>query len=140
MIAPYSTDVVWTHVTYAAFFGFFSGGYVGLTSIIVVDLVGVDKLNDAFGTLLLFQGIAVAIGTPICGTMRDLFAEFERPYLWPYLLFGFSIMLSGLMLFSIPAIQKYREERQPVDEKRLAMGVRSYSRENISLTAKGASA
>ena len=61
---------------YAAFFGFFSGGYVGLTSIIIVDLVGVDKLSDAFGVLLLFQGVAVAIGTPIAGKKENqIFCE-----------------------------------------------------------------
>jgi hypothetical protein len=67
MAAPYCNEFVVTHMIYAAFFGFFSGGYVGLTSIITVDLVGVDKLSDAFGVLLLFQGVAVAIGTPIVG-------------------------------------------------------------------------
>jgi MFS family permease len=67
MLAPLCNSNVATHMTYGAFFGFFSGGYVGLTSIIIVDLVGVDKLSDAFGVLLLFQGIAVALGTPIVG-------------------------------------------------------------------------
>ena len=65
--APFCTELVYTHMVYAALFGFFSGGYVGLTSIVTVDLVGVDKLSDAFGVLLLFQGVAVAIGTPIVG-------------------------------------------------------------------------
>ena len=60
---------------YASFFGFFSGGYVGLTSIIVVDLVGVKKLSDAFGVLLLFQGVAVALGTPIAGKSRFFFSN-----------------------------------------------------------------
>jgi predicted MFS family arabinose efflux permease len=68
MVAPFCNQIVYTHMVYAAFFGFFSGGYVGLTSIVTVDLVGVDKLSDAFGVLLLFQGVAVAIGTPIAGT------------------------------------------------------------------------
>ena len=54
-------------MVYASLFGFFSGGYVGLTSIIVTDLVGLDKLSDAFGALLLFQGVATALGTSITG-------------------------------------------------------------------------
>jgi MCP family monocarboxylic acid transporter-like MFS transporter 14 len=70
MTAPFCNYLVYTHMGYAALFGFFSGGYVGLTSIVTVDLVGVDKLSDAFGVLLLFQGVAVAIGTPICGKRR----------------------------------------------------------------------
>jgi MFS transporter, MCT family, solute carrier family 16 (monocarboxylic acid transporters), member 14 len=68
--APFCTSFIGTHMVYAALFGFFSGGYVGLTSIIVVDLVGVDKLSIAFGVLLLFQGVAVAIGPPMAGKKR----------------------------------------------------------------------
>jgi hypothetical protein len=75
MAAPFCNALVGTHMAYGALFGFFSGGYVGLTSILVVDLVGVDKLSDAFGTLLLFQGVAVAIGTPICGKTKMIYPQ-----------------------------------------------------------------
>ncbi|CAF1550857.1 unnamed protein product, partial [Rotaria sordida] len=67
MFAPFCNSFVQTHMIYAGVFGFFSGGYVGLGSIIIVDLVGVDKLSDAFGVLLLIQSIPIAIGTPIVG-------------------------------------------------------------------------
>ncbi|UJR13350.1 hypothetical protein I4U23_000368 [Adineta vaga] len=127
--APFCTSWVVTHMVYAAFFGFFSGGYVGLTSILVVDLVGVNKLSDAFGTLLLFQGVAVAIGTPICGTMRDIFTG----YLWPYLIFGGSILISGVILFAIPFLQRRKESRQQPTKHELDMGVLSYSKQNLSI-------
>jgi hypothetical protein len=83
MIAPFCNEIVFTHMTYAGLFGFFSGGYVGLTSIVTVDLVGVDKLSDAFGVLLLFQGVAVAIGTPIVGKKikRKIFFEMNFDHL-----------------------------------------------------------
>ena len=48
-------------------FGFTIGAYVGLTSVILVDLLGLDKLTNAFGLLLLFQGVATLIGPPIAG-------------------------------------------------------------------------
>ncbi|CAF3706717.1 unnamed protein product [Rotaria sp. Silwood1] len=67
IIAPYSGSHILPHLIYASFFGFFSGGYVGLTSIITVDLVGIDKLSNGMGIILLFQGIATAIGTPAAG-------------------------------------------------------------------------
>lgn len=132
MAAPFCNHIVYTHMTYAAFFGFFSGGYVGLTSIVIVDLVGVDKLSDAFGVLLLFQGVAVAIGTPICGAMRDAFENFSRPYLWPYLIFGGAIVISGAILFAIPVLQKRKELRQQPTKHQLDMGVLSYSKQNLS--------
>ncbi|CAF1402437.1 unnamed protein product [Rotaria sp. Silwood1] len=71
MVAPLCGSSVIPHIGYASFFGFFSGGYVALTSIVLVDIVGIDKLSDAFGVLLLFIGIATAIGTPVVG--KDLF-------------------------------------------------------------------
>jgi hypothetical protein len=78
MVAPFCTSFIGTHLVYGSLFGFFSGGYVGLTSIIIVDLVGIDRLSHAFGVLLLFQGVAVAIGTPIVGTKKF----FKKKYFW----------------------------------------------------------
>ena len=55
------------NVAYAFVFGFTTGAYVGLTSVITVDLFGLDKLTNAFGLLLLFQGIASFLGPPLAG-------------------------------------------------------------------------
>jgi hypothetical protein len=41
--------------------------FASLRSILIVDLMGLDKLTNAFGLLLLFQGIAAAIGSPLAG-------------------------------------------------------------------------
>lgn len=46
---------------------FLSGAYVSLTSVILVDLLGLEKLTNAFGLLLLFEGVACLIGPPITG-------------------------------------------------------------------------
>jgi len=40
---------------------------VSLTAIILVDLLGVDKLTSSFGLTLLVQGVFVLIGPPIAG-------------------------------------------------------------------------
>lgn len=56
---------------YSAVFGFTIGAYVGLTSVILVDLLGLEKLTNAFGILLLFQGIASFTGPPIAGMFID---------------------------------------------------------------------
>lgn len=50
-------------------FCFAAGCYVSLTAIILVDLLGVDKLTSSFGVTLLVQGIAVLIGPPVCGML-----------------------------------------------------------------------
>jgi hypothetical protein len=59
-------------VIYASVFGFTIGAYVGLTSVILVDLLGLDRLTNAFGLLLLFQGIASFLGPPIAGMVNHI--------------------------------------------------------------------
>lgn len=41
--------------------------FASLRSILVVDLLGLEKLTNAFGLLLLFQGVAAAVGAPLAG-------------------------------------------------------------------------
>lgn len=57
----------WGLAVYATVFGFTIGAYVGLTSVVLVDLLGLERLTNAFGLLLLFQGIASLIGPPFAG-------------------------------------------------------------------------
>lgn len=45
----------------------FVAGFLSLRSIVLVDLIGLDRLTSSFGLLLLFQGIASIAGSPIAG-------------------------------------------------------------------------
>ena len=63
-LSNFCTDLH-TQRMFCAVFGITSGAYVGLTSVVLVDLLGLDKLTNAFGLLLLFQGIASVMGPPI---------------------------------------------------------------------------
>ena len=65
-LSNFCTDLH-TQRMFCAVFGVTSGAYVGLTSVVLVDLLGLDKLTNAFGLLLLFQGIASVMGPPIIG-------------------------------------------------------------------------
>jgi multisubunit Na+/H+ antiporter MnhC subunit len=44
-----------------------AGVYTCLTPIVLVDLLGLGKLSNAFGLVLLFQGIGAVVGPPIAG-------------------------------------------------------------------------
>lgn len=48
-------------------FFYLSAVFASLRSIIVVDLLGLEKLTNAFGLLLLFQGVAATVGSPLLG-------------------------------------------------------------------------
>lgn len=112
---------------YSAVFGFTIGAYVGLTSVILVDLLGLDHLTNgkrstfsnqgfpirltqkcfliffiAFGLLLLFQGIASLVGPPVAGALFDSLGSYGPGFV----LGGVMITASGAMLFAIPFMQK----------------------------------
>ncbi|XP_046734618.1 monocarboxylate transporter 1 isoform X5 [Diprion similis] len=92
---------------YSAVFGVTAGAYVGLTSVILVDLLGLDRLTNAFGLLLLFQGLASLLGPPIAGWLHDGLGSYD-PGFW---VAGSMIAISGLMLFFIPPLQRYLRKK-----------------------------
>ncbi|TPP59025.1 Monocarboxylate transporter [Fasciola gigantica] len=58
-------------VLICAVFGLCSAVFVSLKSILVVELLGLDRLTNSFGYMLLFQGMAAIVGPPIAGHLRD---------------------------------------------------------------------
>ena len=66
-------DNEWIFKGYCFAFGFLISSYVCLTSVVLVDMIGVDRLTSGFGLLLLVQGIATFVGPPIAGKLFILF-------------------------------------------------------------------
>jgi len=44
-----------------------SAAFIALRSIVIVDLLGIEKLTNAFGFIALFQGFVALAGLPISG-------------------------------------------------------------------------
>ena len=44
-----------------------SAAFIALRSIVIVDLLGIEKLTSAFGFISLFQGFVALAGLPING-------------------------------------------------------------------------
>ena len=86
---------------------------------VLVDLLGLDNLTNAFGVLLLFQGIASVIGPPFCGWLYDELGNYESGFYFA----GAMIFISGIMLFILPRMQRNRLEksRQIIEE-----GIKNY--------------
>lgn len=89
-------------VAFGGFIGLTISSYVCLTSVILVDLLGVDKLTNAFGLLLLFQGIATFAGPPIAGILADM----TQSYIISFIMCGVCVAISGAMLFAVPSLQR----------------------------------
>ncbi|XP_060563281.1 monocarboxylate transporter 5-like [Ruditapes philippinarum] len=89
-------------VLYACVFGLFIGVYVSLTSVVLVDLLGLEMLTNSFGLLLMFQGIATLVGPPIAGWLYDGTGSYDVSFI----VAGVIVAVSGIMLYFIPLVRR----------------------------------
>ena len=59
--------------TYSASFGFLISANYTLTTIILVDLLGMEKLTNSYGLIMLAEGVANLVGPPLAGKCRRIF-------------------------------------------------------------------
>lgn len=69
-ILPTSNTYVMLSV-YCAFFGLASGIYVGITAVIMADMLGTEKLTSSYGISLFVNGVIQLVGPPICGIVYE---------------------------------------------------------------------
>ncbi|XP_018331378.1 monocarboxylate transporter 4 isoform X2 [Agrilus planipennis] len=98
------------YVIMAIFFGIAISGYISLTSIILVDLLGLDKLTNAFGLLILFRGAAAIVGSPLAGAIHDMTDSYDIPFYVAAALFGVSAITS----FIAPCLRRDGPEASPM--------------------------
>ena len=56
-----------TQIAYCAVFGLTEGVYIGLTSVITIDIMGMETFVHAYGVQLFFMGAACVTGPPLIG-------------------------------------------------------------------------
>ena len=131
-----------TIALFHAAYGFFSSSNFALTTVILVELLGMDRLTDAFGIVSMSQGIANLLGPPIAGEMEVLLlgnddfgvhppqpthlfyhhspthpptgwlSDISSSYDMSFYLAGVMILISGLMLFSAPCLKRFDGEEE----------------------------
>lgn len=119
-------------IIYSAVFGFSIACFAALRSIIAVEMFGVEKLTNAFGLLLLFQGVASIIGSPVAGLFFDMTGTYDASFY----VAGFVITLSGIMCFPLPWISNWERKRKegPLPE------IITTNHEEVSFPQRGESA
>lgn len=110
------------YIAMSIFFGIAISGYISLTSIILVDLLGgVDKLTNAFGILIMFRGGAAMVGSPIAGAVYDATNSYSTSFFIAAAFFA----LSAIFSFSArplkrwltpPAPPTMQDALTPIDE------------------------
>lgn len=106
-------------MVFAALFGIGISCYICLTSVLLVDLLGLDRLTSAFGLLLLFQGVASFIGSPIAGECTLLLllkapinagALIENfSYTTAFDFCGCCLLVSAIILYVVPCLPQGRD-------------------------------
>ncbi|GFU21503.1 monocarboxylate transporter 14 [Nephila pilipes] len=95
-------------LAYGALFGFCIGCFATLRSIVIVELLGLERLTNAFGLLLLFQGIASIIGAPVAGMFYDVTGSYDAPFY----IAGTLIFLSGVLGIPLPYISSWEKNKK----------------------------
>lgn len=93
---------------YSCLFGLSISCFASLRSILLVDLMGLEKLTNAFGLCLLFQGVAAAIGAPMAGAFMDATGSYDASFY----LSGSLILISGIMCYPLNMINQWEKRKQ----------------------------
>ncbi|XP_074655968.1 monocarboxylate transporter 12-B-like [Tubulanus polymorphus] len=116
---PLCTDFA-SICVYSALFGFFIGADYALCSVIIIEILSLQQLTNAYGMMMCGQGIANLIGPPIAGLLYDYTGSYNATFIAG----GVCIAISGFMMFSVSLIEKCdnaREQRhlqRELDEQR----------------------
>ncbi|XP_044741743.1 uncharacterized protein LOC123302738 [Chrysoperla carnea] len=88
-------------------FGLASGIYVGITAIIMADMLGEDRLTSTYGISLFVNGILQLIGPPLCG----VWVEFSHNS-YDSLFFALGlILIAGSSIWSfVPFIRRNKKK------------------------------
>ncbi|XP_053994107.1 uncharacterized protein LOC128884629 [Hylaeus volcanicus] len=103
-LIPMVVSSYYTLCAISGAFGLFIGANYSLTSIILVDLITLDRFTNAYGLLLLVQGVANLMGPPLAGWLYDITGTYDLSFY----LAGLFIALSGVLLLAMPLINLYR--------------------------------
>lgn len=114
-------------------FGLFIAANYALTSIILVELISLDRFTNAYGLLLLVQGIANLVGPPLAGWITDVTGNYDLAFY----LSGVFIAVSGTLMLVLPVhgrYKKYCEIRRRSSERKTYPDTNQTDVENIAAT------
>jgi len=92
-------------------FGLCIASLVTLTSIVLVDVLGIERLTSAFGILIMFRGIATILGPPIAGMVY----EAAKSYSASFFVSGCFLLVAGVISFIADVVRR-RERQAPCEQ------------------------
>ncbi|GIY28106.1 monocarboxylate transporter 14 [Caerostris extrusa] len=65
---------------YSCVYGITWGGTIDLTPVLLVELLGKDKLNNAYGIYMMITGIALSLGIPVSGVLFNETGSYDSAF------------------------------------------------------------
>ncbi|XP_076758306.1 monocarboxylate transporter 12 [Xylocopa sonorina] len=87
---------------FCALFGLSSGMYIGITTVILADMLGTEKLSSSYGISLFVNGVLQLIGPPICGVVFETVGTYKPIFLT----FGIILILGTALWAAVPLIKR----------------------------------
>ncbi|KAL8566061.1 hypothetical protein ACOMHN_036220 [Nucella lapillus] len=94
--------------TYSVIFGTAIAVFVSLRSIIMVELMGLEKLTTAFGLVVMCQGISSFVGTPLAGFLSDVTGNYNSSFY----VAGLFVALSGAICLPLRRIARWERNKE----------------------------
>ncbi|BFZ13916.1 hypothetical protein BsWGS_16955 [Bradybaena similaris] len=96
---------------YAAIFGTAIAVFVSLRSIIMVELMGLQKLTTAFGFVIMCQGMSSLLGPPLAGAISDYTGNYDASFY----LAGVTLTLSGIVCLPLRRIACWETAKKSLE-------------------------
>uniref|UniRef100_A0A914CBC6 Major facilitator superfamily (MFS) profile domain-containing protein n=1 Tax=Acrobeloides nanus TaxID=290746 RepID=A0A914CBC6_9BILA len=112
MAAPFLT-AFWMFALYCTAFGFGVACFAALRSIVCVELLGLEKLSNAYGILLLFMGAAALVGPPFAGAIKNA----TDSYNMSFHVMGALMVLSGVIGLPLRRLNAWEKKRMMEESK-----------------------
>lgn len=89
-------------------FGLASGTYVGITAVIMADMLGTERLTSSYGISLFVNGILQLVGPPICGKWY----ERNKSYSSLFSTLGITLLAGAAIWGFMPFIKRSRAQKE----------------------------
>ncbi|GBP19012.1 Monocarboxylate transporter 1 [Eumeta japonica] len=105
-VSHFSYDPYYQYA-YCGVFGFFIASVSCLRSIMLVSLYGLEKLTNAMGMMIMFQGFGSLLSTPIAATIKDCIG-----YEYAFIAAGMFLILSSVVVVPVRHINNGEKRKE----------------------------
>lgn len=103
LASTYSAVSFW-----CALFGLASGTYVGITAVIMADMLGTERLTSSYGISLFVNGLLQLIGPPLCGVWYESIGTYAPVFTT----LGLTLLAGSSLWGFMPFIHRSRKRKE----------------------------